>query len=94
MPTPTASGLTAEGFVDLKGHLLQSPAMEKSRPNLLDPDFEPTDEQLHELTAAALRDVRRRAAMAAGTSPEIVPVGRLFDTSDTVDVEPVLGSRG
>lgn len=38
--------------------------MKKAKPNLLDPDFEPTDGQLRVVTRAALRAVRARADAA------------------------------
>ena len=66
--------------------------MDKSHPNLLDPEFEPTDEQLTQLTEAALRRVlaraaasRRGALVAAGLPPgfEDEPATRYTAAADT-----------
>lgn len=45
-------------------------SMDDKRPNLLDPDFEPTDDQLKGIAQAALKLVRKRsAAVGAAGDP-------------------------
>lgn len=41
----------------------------EKRPNLADPDFEPSDEQMAQLMRDAMADVRARAAAAASGQP-------------------------
>lgn len=43
--------------------------MSTKKPNLLDPDFEPTDDQLRSIAEAALKLVRKRAAAASKVAP-------------------------